>query len=85
MHKSQVNLSVTRKRAANRVLTPSTEPVSRNPARRAPDRPTVTGVGPRRGRSKKAWAHRDVTGRTSQWHGNPFYFCPVEIDARWTA
>lgn len=85
MHKSQANMAVIARRAALRPAQPNTAPVSRNLAARTPDRPTVTGVSPRKGKTRKAWAHRDTTGRVSQWHGNPFYFCPVEIDRRWSA
>lgn len=87
MNKSQANLAVIARRAGARSSTPrvSTEPVSRNPALRAADQIGDTGVSPRKGKTRKAWAHKDITGRTSQWHSNPFYYSPIEIDRRWSA
>lgn len=84
MNKSSANLRVVAQRAQQRSPRVSTEPVSRNPAARTPELPTVTGVSPRKGKTRKAWSHRDINGKRSQWHANPFYFDAVEVDRRWS-
>lgn len=86
MHKSQANLSVVAARAAlvQRVA-PTDTRVSRNLALRATVPVGDTGVSPRKGKTRKAWAHKSSDGKPSLWHSNPFYFCPVEVDRRWSA
>lgn len=86
MHKSQANLSVVARRAARvQRVAPTDTRVSRNPARRANDQIGDTGVSPRKGKTRKAWAHKSSDGKPSLWHSNPFYFDAVEIDKRWSA
>lgn len=86
MARPKVNRSVIARRVQHVAPRVSTEPVSRNLAARVPDgTPDVTGQGPRSRKPRKVWAHRDINGRVSQWHGNPFYYSPIEVDARWSA
>lgn len=84
MNRSQANRSVIAARAAHRTQV-NTEPVSRNLALRTSLPTGDTGVGPRKGKTRKAWSHRDSTGRRSLWHSNPFYYSPIERDVRWSA
>lgn len=84
MNRSQADRSVVAARAALRPVRTSTEPVSRNLALRGPALPTATGVSPRKGKTRKAWSHSDIRGKRSEWHNNPFYYSPIEVDRRWS-
>lgn len=87
MQRSQVNRAVVARRAAANPAVQHVAPaaVSRNLAMRGIDRIDSTGVGPRKGKTRKAWSHKSSDGRTSLWHSNPFYFSPIEVDVRWSA
>ena len=86
MARPKVNRAVLARRAAeNGVQHVAPREVSRNLALRTSLPTGDTGVGPRKGKTRKAWSHRDSTGRRSLWHSNPFYYSPIERDVRWSA
>jgi len=86
MARPKVNRAVIARRAAeNGVQRVAPATVSRNPALRTNLPTGNTGVGPRKGKTRKAWAHKSSNGRTSLWHSNPFYYSPIERDVRWSA